>query len=132
MPEQVHWPEVRDAIRERMRLWGMDDSELRQKTRLAPGTLNSVLTAKGSSNESTLVAISAVLGWPYDYLINILHGESHRNVLTESPAERAFKQAARERLKALNDEIARLNDIFNDTGEESGQIVDAHHLPDDQ
>jgi hypothetical protein len=78
------------------------------------------------------VAISAVLDWPYDYLINILHGESHRNVLTETPAEHAFKQAARQRLKTLNSEIAKLNDIFNDTGQESKRIVDMQHPLDDQ
>lgn len=132
MPEQAHWPKVRDAIFERMRSRGVDEPELSRRTRLAPNTLSSVLMAKGTSNESTLVAISAVLGWPYDYLINILHGEPHKNVPTESPAEQGLRRAIRPRLKALNDEIAKLNGILDEDGQVTKGIVDSQHPLDDQ
>lgn len=134
MPEQGDWQAVRNAIRVRMRHLEMDDLDLSQKTRLAPGTLNSIFAEKGTSNKSTLVAISAVLGWPYDYLINILHEESSKNSTDESPAEYAFKQAVWPRLRALNDEVARLNNIFSDASQENRQIsdADAQHVLDDQ
>jgi transcriptional regulator with XRE-family HTH domain len=39
---------------------------------------------------STLVAISAALGYPYDYLVDVLLGEADPETPPQSPAETAF------------------------------------------
>jgi transcriptional regulator with XRE-family HTH domain len=55
---------------------------------------------------STLVAISAALGYPYDYLVDILRGEANPEASAQSPAEAAFiKELLRAEVDPLKEKV---------------------------
>ncbi len=64
----------------------MPTAELARQTCLSETTIRSLGTA--ARNKSSLVAISAVLRWRYDHLINILNGQPEKNVHVRQPAAR--------------------------------------------
>jgi lambda repressor-like predicted transcriptional regulator len=110
------WAAVSQAVTARLSERGMSIAELARESGLSETTIRYV--GKGRT-ESMLVAISAVLGWRYDHLRNILHGESHKNPQApqateesgESLAEPHFEAQLRAGLGSVRDEVAGLRDI---------------------
>jgi hypothetical protein len=80
-----NWPAARDAIRERMAQLRMSTAMLARETGLSETTIRYIGEPGRQHNRSSLVAISAVLGWRYDHLTNILRGEPPRSIPVKLP-----------------------------------------------
>ena len=78
-PGAENWAAVGDAVRERLRELKMSKARLARET--GPIGDNHPLhrANRRGHHKSALVAISAVLRWRYDHLINILHGQPEKN-----------------------------------------------------
>ena len=94
-PEDADWVTVVDAIRKRMRELKISTAHLARESGLSETTVRYLGKSLSGHNRSTLVALSAVLRWRYDHLINILHGEPEKNVhikrRTEDDMQRLFR-----------------------------------------
>jgi len=94
-PEDEDWVTVVDAIRKRMRELKISTAHLARESGLSETTVRYLGKSLSGHNRSTLVALSAVLRWRYDHLINILHGEPEKNVhikrRTEDDMQRLFR-----------------------------------------
>jgi hypothetical protein len=78
------WAAVQQAVIERRSELHMTISYLARETGLSPTTIRYLGAPAGKHNKSTLVALSVVLGWRYNHLINILRGEPEKNTETLS------------------------------------------------
>ena len=81
------WEAVGDAIRDRMRELNMSTAGLARETGLSETTIRCFRRSTNKHNRSLLVAVSAVLRWRHDHLLNILHGEPHKNVVIKPPLD---------------------------------------------
>ena len=111
-PEHEDWVAVGHAVSERMRRRGISLAYLARDTGLSETTIRYLDKPTSRHNKSTLVALSAVLGWRYDYLTNILHGAPHQN---DSAASRMESHLVESLLHAavgpVKAEVAVLMDI---------------------
>ena len=82
------WAAVSVAIRKRMRELSMSMAHLARETGLSETTIRYIGNPASGHNKSTLVAISAVLRWRHDHLINVLRGEPDKNAPGPRPARR--------------------------------------------
>jgi hypothetical protein len=78
MSSQEDWPAVDSAIRKRMAELKMTISGLARETGLSETTIRYLARPGQRANRSTLVAISTVLGWRYDYLGHVLLGNRRK------------------------------------------------------
>jgi transcriptional regulator with XRE-family HTH domain len=103
------------AVRERMAQLGFSTAELARRSGLSETTIRDIMQGTSRNNKSTLVAISAVLSWPPDYLVNILHGDADKNVAPESPLETYLAKLALglAEIGALREDIAGLKEIVD-------------------
>lgn len=74
------WAAVAGVVRCRMREVKLTTARLARETGLSESTIRYIGESGTRHNTSALVAMSAVLGWRYDYLTNVLRGEPHKNV----------------------------------------------------
>jgi hypothetical protein len=81
------WPAVVEAIRERMAKLKISTARLARETGLSETTVRYIGRTGRTHYKSNLVAISAVLGWRYDHLTNILRGEMRKNTPVTRRAE---------------------------------------------
>ena len=79
--------------------------------------------------QSTLVAISAVLGWRYDHLTNILHGEPEKNLPTTSPLEQHFENLLRAEVGPVKEEVAGIRDIIHVIDKKIDVMIESQHSP---
>jgi hypothetical protein len=112
-PRGGDWVAVGRAVSERMRERQMSIAYLSRESGLSETTIRYIGEPSTRHNTSTLVAIAAVLGWHYDYLINVLHGESHKNVPIKSPLEIYFENLLRTEVGAVKEEVVRLGHLVN-------------------
>lgn len=113
------WAAVGSAVRDRKAQLKMSTARLARESGLSETTIRSIGNPGLRNNRSSLVAISAVLRWRYDYLINILLGNPGRNSGTVSPLEQRLSRIDR-RLDAL---MARTG---SDTKELPGRPITPH------
>ena len=114
------WAAVDQAIKERLRARGMSLAQLARETALSETTIRNIGKGDGGT-ESPLVAIAAVLGWPLDYLRNILHREPGKNALasaetpesTESLVEPQFRKLLHAELGPVKKDVAALRGIVD-------------------
>jgi hypothetical protein len=78
-PPAGDWAAVDRAVTERRLELHMSISYLARETGLSPTTIRYLGSPAGKHNRSTLVALSVVLGWPYEYLVNLLNGAPEKN-----------------------------------------------------
>jgi hypothetical protein len=102
------WGAVGDAIRDRRRELKMSTAYLARESGSSETTIRYLGQSNKRHNKSALVAISAVLRWRYDHLLNILHGEPHKNVLVNPPLEYRLRQIAHSEIASLKEEISAL------------------------
>lgn len=108
--------EVARAVSGRMDELGVTTAELRRRSGLAVNTIRGITEGTSRHNRSTWVAISAVLEWPWDYLVNILNGRADRNVTAESPMETQLAKlvGGLAEIDALRQDVAVLKDIVHE------------------
>jgi hypothetical protein len=112
------WAAVRQAVTERLIELRMSASYLARETGLSPTTIRSLGKSSSSHNQSTLVALSAVLGWRYDYLLNILLRNPGKNIRRpgESPVEAYFESLLRAEVGPMKEEVTELVKTVNGMG----------------
>jgi hypothetical protein len=109
------WAAVDQAIKDRLRALRIPLAQLARESGVAENTIRYMAKETGGT-ESPLVAIAAVLGWPLDYLRNILHGEPDKNVAvaaenpqsSESAMEAEFRKMLRTELGPVKKDVAAL------------------------
>jgi hypothetical protein len=119
------WTAVSDAIRKRMRELRMSIAHLGRETGLSETTIRYIGNPASGHNKSTLVAISAVLRWRYDYLINILRGEPDKNALMKRPAEANLQRLVHDEVDPMKEELASLRDIVRGIDTKMDMIISA-------
>ena len=128
-PGPEDWAAVSDAIRKRMRELKISTAQLARETGLSETTIRYIGEPSSRHNRSTLVAISAVLRWRYDYLMNILHGEPEKNVLIRRPVEVNFERLLRAEVDPMREQIAGLRDIVERMDKKIDVVAETcHHI----
>jgi hypothetical protein len=107
------WAAVGDAIRKRMRELKMSTAKLARETGLSETTIRYIGQSANGHHKSALVAISAVLRWRYDHLMNILHGEPHKNAPPGSQTETRLERVLHAEVGRVKDEMAGLKNIVH-------------------
>jgi len=80
------WDAVRAALDARRKELRLSVAELRRRSGLSETTIRYL--GKDPCKASTLTALSAGLGWPRNYLLNILRREPEKNVRVDTTASR--------------------------------------------
>lgn len=124
-PSPEDWAAVGDAIRKRMRELKMSTAQLARETGLSETTIRYIGEPTSGHNRSSLVAISAVLRWRYDYLMNILRGEPEKNVLIRRPVEVNLERMVRAEIGSVKEEVAGLRDIVERIDKNIAVIAEA-------
>jgi predicted transcriptional regulator len=112
--EVEEWGAVGDPIRNRMRELEMSTAKLAREAGLSQTTVRYLGRSEIRHNRSALVAISAVLRWRHDHLLNILRGEPHRNVRVKPPLEYVLRQIVHSEIGPVKEDIAVLKDIVRE------------------
>lgn len=104
------WASVDRAVTERRGELHMTISYLARETGLSPTTIRYLGTPAGKHNKSTLVALSVVLGWRYNHLINILRGEPEKNIRKpgDSPVDAYYENLLLAEVAPMREEMAEL------------------------
>lgn len=107
--------EAAGVVAERMERLRYSAADLHALSGLSVNTIRDITEETGNPNRSTWVAASAVLGLPWDYLVNILDGRPDRNAVT-SPLEIHLAKLAEQfaEIGALRDDVAGLTDIVQE------------------
>jgi transcriptional regulator with XRE-family HTH domain len=128
-----HWAAVGRAVSRRMDRLGISKAELARRVRSSETTIRDIARGIGQHNESMLVAISAVLGWPTDYLVNILDGEADENSPPESPLETHLAKLANglAEVSALREDVAGLKDVIHKMDKKIDVLAEDRRSSDD-
>jgi lambda repressor-like predicted transcriptional regulator len=126
------WAAVSRAVTARLGERGMSIAQLARESGLSETTIRYIANGR---TDSMLVAISAVLGWRYDHLRNILHGEPDKNTQdlgeaaepADSLAEPYFESQLRAELGSVRAEVAGLRDVVYRIDEKIDVIIQAQH-----
>ncbi len=118
--EDGDWAAVGRAVTERLSELRMSISYLARETGLSQTTIRYLGTPPRKHNKSTLVALSAVLGWRHDYLLNILLGNPEKNIRKpdESPLEAYFENLLRAEVGPMREEVAELAKTVSGMGKQ--------------
>ena len=121
--------EVARAVSGRMGQLGVSTAELRRRSGLSVNTIRGITEGASRHNRSTWVAISAVLEWPWDYLVNILGGKSDKNVTPQSPLETHLAKLVDElpEIDALRQDVAGLKDIVYEIDRKIDLVIESQH-----
>lgn len=119
------WVAVHQAVTERRTELHMSISYLAHETGLSPTTIRYLGTPAGKHNKSTLVALSAVLGWRHNHLVNILNGEPEKNIRKpeNSPAEYYYENLLVAEVAPMREVMAELTEAVNGIGKKIDVIV---------
>lgn len=107
-PQGEDWAAVTDAIRGRMRELKFSTAHLARESGPSETTVRYLGQSLGRHNRSTLVALSAVLRWRYDHLVNILHGEPEKNVHIKRRTEDDIQRLLRDEFTPVKQQLADL------------------------
>ena len=121
--------EVARVVSGRMGQLGISMAELGRRSGLSVNTIRGITGGASRHNRSTLVAISAVLEWPWDYLVNILDGRSEKNVRPRSPLETHLVKLADglAEIDALRADIAGLTDVVHQVDRKVNLVIELQH-----
>ena len=119
--------EVARAVSGRMGQLGLSAAELRRRSGLSVNTIRGITDGTSRHNRSTLVAISAVLEWPWDYLVDILNGTSDKDVTAKSPMETHLAKLADglAEVGALRQDLAGLIDIVHEVNRKISLVAES-------
>lgn len=115
-----NWPSVRDAMQARTSELKMSTAELARRTGLSESTIRYIGEPGRRHNRSSLVAISAVLRWRYDYLTNILNGHPEKNVKITPPVSVIVEGVVRAEIGPLRRQVSDLTQKLNSISRAKG------------
>jgi transcriptional regulator with XRE-family HTH domain len=109
------WLAVGDAVSSRMRERGITQKQLAERSKVSPATIRQIQHHNGSRKHGprTLEALSDALGWPSQYLDNVLNGRGQQ--------ETADEMALLSRLSALEQQLSKISAILE---QRLGDVVD--------
>jgi hypothetical protein len=116
------WAAVGGAIRDRMRELNISTARLARETGLSETTIRSLGRTSGRHHRSALAAISAVLRWRHDHLLNILRGEQDKNVVIKLPLEHRLGQILQSEIGLLKEEIAALTETVHEISRKTDRL----------
>jgi hypothetical protein len=121
--------EVARAVSGRMGQLGVSTAELRRRSGLSVNTIRGITEGASRHNRSTWVAISSVLEWPWDYLVNILDGRSDKNATPKSPLEKHLVKLVDglAEVGALRADVAGLKDIVYEVDRKVNLVIESQH-----
>ena len=133
-PEDSHWAAVGQAVSERMTELGFSQAEVTRRSYLTDNTIRDIMQGARSPHKSSLAVIAVVLGWPLDYLVNILHGEADKNLVPESPLESHLADLAHglAEIGALREDVAGIKGLVERIDEKIDVAIEAQRSPDDE
>lgn len=111
------WPAVSQAVTERRSELHMSISYLARETGLSPTTIRYLGAPTKKHNKSTLVALSVVLGWRYDHLMNILLRQPQENIRDSNSSgmdTAYFENLLRAEVSPMREGFAELVSIVSD------------------
>lgn len=116
LPADGDWEAVETAIHLRMRKLGWSIARLSRESGISEPTIRYIGQQPETKRQRpTLVALSAALGCPYTYLVDVLRGEADPDVPPPSPAEAAFFNGL---LQAEIGPLKAKMDVINDKVDE--------------
>ena len=107
-PDAEDWAAVGLAVHERMSELRMSKAALARETGLSETTIRYLGRSPGGHNRSTLVAISAVLRWRPDYLVNVLHRRPEKNQYLRPLGLANLERLLHAEMRALRGDISAL------------------------
>jgi hypothetical protein len=128
-PTEEARAEVARAVSGRMGQLGVSAAELRRRSGLSVNTIRGITEGASRHNRSTWVAISAVLDWPWDYLVNILNGRPDKNVTPKSPLETRLAELADGlgEIEVLRRDVAGLKEIVHEVDRKINLVIEFQH-----
>jgi hypothetical protein len=116
--EDGDWPAVGRAVTERMDERHLSISYVARESGLSQTTVRYLRNPQRKYNTSTLVAMSVVLGWHYNYLKNILRGEPEKNIPKpgDSVMEAYFENLLHAEIGPMREEMTELIKTVNSMG----------------
>jgi hypothetical protein len=124
------WAAVSVAIRKRMRELKMSTAHLARETGLSETTIRYIGNPASGHNKSTLVAISAVLRWRYNHLVNVLRGEPDKNVPGQRPGEANLQRLLRDEVNPVKEELGSLRDLVRSVDTKVDLLISNQRTPD--
>jgi transcriptional regulator with XRE-family HTH domain len=112
------WAAVGEAVAGRMRERTMTQKQLAERSKVSPATIRHIQhnTGHHRHNARTLEALSGALGWPPQYLDDVLHGRP------QQAAEQVTDEAAlRSRLDAMEELLHKISVVIE---QRLGNVVD--------
>jgi transcriptional regulator with XRE-family HTH domain len=125
-PTPERWAAVGRAVSRRMDQLRVSKAELARRVRSSETTVRDIARGIGQHNESMLVAISAVLDWPTDYLVNILDGKADEHVPPESRLEKLLASEFAE-VGALRESVAGLKESVDVMSKKIDVLIEDRH-----
>ena len=123
LPESGDWEAVHTCIHRRMKKLDMSIARLSRESGVSETSIRYIGRAE-KRQRSTLVALSAALGWRHDYLVNVLHGEADPRVPAPAPADTAAIYAElRAEVDCLTEKLDRLAKAVRSAGREAEMIL---------
>jgi lambda repressor-like predicted transcriptional regulator len=120
------WAAVADVITARLRRLRMSKAELARETGLSETTIRYLGRSPNPHYKPALLAISVMLRWRHDYLLNVLHGRPEKNVQVTPPLLAAVERLVHAEASQLRSELSELLE----TARAMNNMIDlllAHH-----
>jgi hypothetical protein len=115
MPVTEDWKAVAQAVRSRTSELKMSKAELARQTGLSETTIRYLGQSRNGHYKSALIAISVVLRWRPDHLMNILHGHPEKNVHVKSPGLASLERLLHVGVSALMDDLSAVLETVRTT-----------------
>lgn len=113
LPADGDWPAVAAAVQARRTLLGLTIAGLSRSSGVSETTIRS-LYAQGKRNRTTLVALSAALGFQHFHLENVLRGQADDGELPVPPGPEGRLAALETAVTGISETLARLTDMLAD------------------
>jgi hypothetical protein len=113
LPVDGNWAGVHTAVHRQMKKLDMSIARLSRESGISEPVIRNIGHPR-KRQRSTLVAISAALGYPYDHLVDVLFGEADPEAPLGSPPETAFIKSLRAEVEPLKVQVDVINGKVDD------------------
>ena len=112
LPEGGDWEAVHAAVYRQMKRLDMSIARLSRESGVSETTIRYIGRPE-KRQRSTLVALSAALGWQYDYLVDVLSGVADPGAPRRAPVDAASIQGLlRGELDLVNEKLEGMGEIL--------------------
>lgn len=112
LPDSGDWEAVREAVYNQMKRLDMSVARLSRESGVSETTIRYIGRSE-KRQRSTLVALSAALGWEHDYLVDVLRGAAGADAPRRASSDpSAVKRVLRAELDPVNEKIDRMGETL--------------------